>query len=78
MARARALPDDPTGRTVAQLLTQLRTRRGAVKAHRQGNLATLGGLRNRVIDLERLVLVQAALLAQIIDPVDGDLVDDGA
>jgi hypothetical protein len=78
MARANALPGDPTGRAVAQLLTQLRARRGAVKAHRQGNVASLGGLRNRIVDLERLVLVQAALLGQIIDPVDGDLVDDGA
>lgn len=72
----RALPDTDTGRTIGQRLTRLRALRGNVKANRQANAATLAGLRGRVADLERASLVQAALLAHIIDPADGDLVDD--
>lgn len=74
----KTLPPTGDGPTIAARLARLRTRRNNVRdnktADRQANLAQL---RARVIDLERLALDLAALLAILIDPAAGDLTDDG-
>ena len=76
--RARQLPTTGDGPTIAARLARLRTRRSAVRDNKAADRsANVAQLRARIIDLERITLDLAALLAVLIDPGPDDLTDDG-